>query len=206
MSEDEGAAPVAAKKKPRSPRPRVGNAVADFDCLSGKCDKKGMIVSYELPIGATRCPVCGSKKIKRRYDTQRVAIKTRVLTPDFTDMRHTSSSKAARIDQLAEPAMLQADASAARMREASSKYPNARMVPTGKIGHALGEVYQGMTRGVPAVSVDPPSRKAERGGDLGVVQEMAEARQGQVPTVIRGRDPEFKVVRKADGSVGMEKA
>ena len=38
---------------------------ADFACLSKKCATDEGAPTYELPVAATRCPVCGSKRITR---------------------------------------------------------------------------------------------------------------------------------------------
>lgn len=38
---------------------------ADFACLSPKCQQDGAATVYDLPVNATRCPVCGSKRIQR---------------------------------------------------------------------------------------------------------------------------------------------
>jgi len=38
---------------------------ADFACLSKKCATDEGAPTYELPVTATRCPVCGSKRITR---------------------------------------------------------------------------------------------------------------------------------------------
>src|SRR5882724_5056602 len=43
---------------------------ADFACLSPKCRQDGASTVYEdLPVGSTRCPVCGSKRLQRLYNT-----------------------------------------------------------------------------------------------------------------------------------------
>src|SRR3989338_4456149 len=43
---------------------------ADFACLSRKCrsETEGAAPIYELPVGATRCPVCGSKRLQRLWN------------------------------------------------------------------------------------------------------------------------------------------
>ncbi len=45
---------------------------ADFACLAPKCQQDGAATIYELPITATRCPVCGSKRVKRLYNAVNV--------------------------------------------------------------------------------------------------------------------------------------
>jgi hypothetical protein len=43
---------------------------ADWTCLSKKCQQDGAATVYEdLPIETTRCPVCGSKRMRRLYTT-----------------------------------------------------------------------------------------------------------------------------------------
>ena len=43
----------------------------DFTCLSKKCDVEGAATVYEdLPSTTTRCPVCGSKRIRKIYSAQ----------------------------------------------------------------------------------------------------------------------------------------
>ena len=45
-----------------------GTARAMFVCLSKKCrDEQGDAITYELPVAATRCSVCGSKRINRLW-------------------------------------------------------------------------------------------------------------------------------------------
>lgn len=180
--------------------------LANFVCNDKRCrTKKNQAPVYELPINATHCPM-GHRKVVRIFD--RVNVRIGRAKPDFPDMRHTSSSKAARIDVIAEPAISQADANAARMREARLKFPNAHMVPTKHMKTAIGGLMQGMgVQGAIPIRMDPTDTdKARRGTELpGLVGELAELRQGQVPTTIERRDQEFKVVRNADGTVAMEK-
>jgi hypothetical protein len=45
---------------------------ANFACLSAKCQQDGAASIYELPISATRCPVCGSKKVRRLFDAVQI--------------------------------------------------------------------------------------------------------------------------------------
>jgi len=47
---------------------------ADFVCLSKKCQQPdGEAPTYELPVGATRCPICGSSRIRRLFNKVNVA-------------------------------------------------------------------------------------------------------------------------------------
>src|SRR3990167_3609564 len=45
---------------------------ADFVCLGKKCQQDGESPIYELPVDATVCSVCGSRKIKRLYNAVNV--------------------------------------------------------------------------------------------------------------------------------------
>ena len=45
---------------------------ADFMCLSKKCLTDQGSPVYDLPVGAVRCPVCGSKRIRRLYNAVNV--------------------------------------------------------------------------------------------------------------------------------------
>lgn len=48
---------------------------ADFACLSKKCQQDGSATVYpDLPISSTRCPVCGSKRLQRLYNSVNVAM------------------------------------------------------------------------------------------------------------------------------------
>jgi hypothetical protein len=41
---------------------------ANFTCLAKACATETGASVYELPVAATRCPVCGSKRIRRLFD------------------------------------------------------------------------------------------------------------------------------------------
>jgi hypothetical protein len=49
---------------------------ANFVCLSRKCQQDGAASTYELPVTATRCAVCGSKRIRRLYDVAPAVMKS----------------------------------------------------------------------------------------------------------------------------------
>lgn len=66
---------------------------ADFACLSKKCQQDGGATVYELPVGAKRCPVCGSVRISRLYNAVNV-----------------SSGMARRVDKIVEPVVSDARA------------------------------------------------------------------------------------------------
>src|SRR6266542_4494244 len=81
--------------------------VADFACL-GKCrGPDGEAMVYELPVGSTRCSVCGSKRVRHLFNKIAV-IGTREHAPE-TDPRLTSSSPAVVKDALLTPAFDHAD-------------------------------------------------------------------------------------------------
>src|SRR3970040_2261184 len=74
---------------------------ADFACLSRKCrsETEGAAPIYELPVGATRCPACGSKRLQRLWN--RAAAHLRGAQPEPGNLR--SSSMATNLDRLAAP-------------------------------------------------------------------------------------------------------
>src|SRR3989338_7773680 len=74
---------------------------ADFACLSRKCrsETEGAAPIYELPVGATRCPVCGSKRLQRLWN--RAPAVLRGAQPEPVNLR--SSSMATNLDRLAAP-------------------------------------------------------------------------------------------------------
>ncbi len=79
---------------------------ADFACLSVKCKTEdGAAPTYELPITAIRCPVCGSKRVKRLFN--KIAV-LRGAAPD-RDPRLTSSSHLVRSTALLTPGFDHAD-------------------------------------------------------------------------------------------------
>lgn len=67
---------------------------ADFSCLSPKCRTEEGAPVYELPVGATRCPVCGSKRVVRIWTPPHVAhgvakhVDALVSRSGFVEQRH----------------------------------------------------------------------------------------------------------------------
>lgn len=177
--------------------------LANFSCESGKCDKKGRRSIYELPINATRCAVCGSKKIRRLYDA--VNVRTGSRAPDNGDMRHTSSSKARRIDQIAEPAMLTAEAQESRRRTLEAKYPMVKAVPMRNLDAELHKVYMSDSR-MPMVDNRLIGKKAELGSTEVGLPPVHDAGVGRIPVKVDARDREYRVARTADGTPTIEKA
>jgi hypothetical protein len=93
---------------------------ADFTCLAPACDSLEGAAVYELPVTATRCPVCGSKRIRRLFNAVNVG-----------------SAGARAHAQMLESSSLPAQADAARAAHAE-----AEKTPVLKIGAgtALGAV------------------------------------------------------------------
>jgi hypothetical protein len=166
---------------------------ADFACLSKKCrTETGEATVYELPTTATRCPVCGSKRVTRLYNAVNV-----------------SSGFAKKLDALAEPAVLAARSVQEEQRLAATRYPMVKAVPMRGLGRALTEVYQqnGAPPGV-MVNQGDLGRKADLGGRTHPV--VSELQGAAVPRQVVARDTEYRVTRtkNADGTVhvDMEKA
>lgn len=103
---------------------------ADFVCLSRKCEPpEGQEPElFEAAVTATRCPVCGSKRIKRLFNKVGVLGTRRVQAEP--DWRLTSSSPLQR-----SKAMLQDGADAAYKRRAS-----AHAMPTYEVSGTEHEV------------------------------------------------------------------
>lgn len=45
---------------------------ADFACLSPKCRTEDGASVYDLPLGSSRCPVCGSRRLTRLFNAVNV--------------------------------------------------------------------------------------------------------------------------------------
>lgn len=88
--------------------------LADFACLAKKCRGEQGAPTYELPITATRCPVCGSKRLQRLWTPPAVL---RGAQPEPVNLR--SSSMAKNLDRLAGPEI-------ERMEQAESAVKDAR--------------------------------------------------------------------------------
>ena len=81
---------------------------ADYACLSKNCATGSCEApTYELPTGSTRCPKCGSKRIRQLFNNPHVI--ARGAAPD-PDMRLTSSSHLVRSTALLQPEADHADA------------------------------------------------------------------------------------------------
>ena len=102
--------------------------LADYSCLSKKCETPEGAPVYELPIDSIRCPVCGSKRIRRLFNKIGV-IGLRATQPE-ADWRLTSSSALQRSKALLQDSFDAADARAA----------SARAVPSFTVGGAEREI------------------------------------------------------------------
>ena len=186
---------------------------ADFTCLSGKCDKAGRLVTYELPIKATRCPVCGSKKIKRLYN------RINVLTgrkPDHFDGRHTSSSAAVRLDALVDQPVSAALSKRDELKRSGQRWHGdngmVRPVPLRNLPAEMARIQGGQAylgdrpedrpdayeRQRVAVSGKREERLAAAG--TGRLSPVVEPLVGTpVPKEVVVRDTEYKIVKGKDG-------
>ncbi len=167
--------------------------LADFICNSQKCrTKNGSAPVFELPLGSTHCPM-GHKKLVRLFN--KVAVRIGKRAYDNGDMRHTSSSMARRVDQIAEPAMLDAERRKRKGIDAGKrwKFDNGmvRTVPIGGLGGALQQVYAPAGQ-QPIAGL--PMTKAIPGGDLH--ETITERLQQPIPKIIEARDTEHRIVRR----------
>jgi len=71
---------------------------ANFVCLSKKCQQAdGEAPLYELPVAATRCPVCGTTRIRRLFDAVNVGRGMaqhvdRLVEPEVTRQRERTEA------------------------------------------------------------------------------------------------------------------
>ena len=79
---------------------------ADFACLSKRCATEEGATVYELPVGSTRCPVCGSKRLRQLFNNPNVI--ARGAAPE-RDLRLSSSSHLIRSTALLQPESDHAD-------------------------------------------------------------------------------------------------
>lgn len=180
---------------------------ADFACNSKRCRRKdGSAPVYELPTKATRCPVCGSRQIRRLYNSIRVL---RGVKPDHFDGRHTSSSLAARVDAVTEVPLTAALAKRDEVSRARRRYPMVKPVPLRGLKPALDAMYAG-ANAQPNVAVDQRllGQKTVLGGHLPgdagkMVDAIQEAGMPRGATVLR--DTEYKAVKRGERVEG-EKA
>lgn len=182
---------------------------ADFVCESGKCDRGGRRTVYELPVKATRCAVCGSKKIKRLFNRVNIGRKDR-LQPRLEPVAMNSSSLAKRVDAVVEGPVTAAIEKKEELARAS-RHPAVR-AGRGKDMHAvmasaMGLVHPSLANlGHSVATGGETKRPAVIGGQLGGVLGggMPEPRQA---THIQLRDRDHRLVRnKQTGDISIEKA
>jgi hypothetical protein len=160
---------------------------ADFICLSKKCATPEGAPAYELPVNAVCCPACGSKRIKRLFNSVNI-----------------SHGVARKVDAIAERPITEALAKRDEIREKARLYPMVNAVPMRQLGANLQQVYMGSgAAGVPSVDHSALTRKADLGGSLpAVVQDLQSAR---MPRNIAAVDREYTLKRGPDGPT-IEKA
>lgn len=181
--------------------------LADFVCNSPKCRKNGAAPVYELPVKATHCPM-GHKRIVRLFN------KVGVLTgrrPDHFDGRHTSSSKAARIDALVQQPVEAALSKRSELKGAGQRWKNdngmVRTVPLRNLPSVMaqaqgGQPFDGNVRAFEGHRVQVSGSKEERiaAAQGGTLPDTVDPLVGApIPKQIIARDTEYKVVRGADG-------
>jgi len=191
--------------------------IANFVCNSKKCRTAKGAPVYELPVKATHCPM-GHRQIVRLFDQVRVNTGRQ---PDHFRGRATSSSMAARVDDLITEPVSAALAKRDELKEAARRSQGApgtrwagdngmvRAVPTRNVNQELQRVYAGDAERVganPNATIDPPTEKnrVKQGQrfDKGILGDMGRARApiGQVIA----KDPEgFRVAvhRDSEGKV-----
>lgn len=154
---------------------------ANFACLAKRCQQDGAATIYELPITATRCPVCGSKRIRRLYDSINI-----------------SSGVARKTDALVGPTIEQAldrDAEVRASAAQNQKLAGAvRAVPIGQVGARLSEL------GIPAMSISADAGKATALSRPPSSAFVPFAQQQPKPTIL-ARDREWGITKTADGTL-----
>ena len=118
---------------------------ADYVCLARKCRTEEGSPTYELPITATRCPVCGSKRLQRIWTPPAVL---RGAQPEPLNLR--SSSMAKNLDRLGEPelARIEQRQSAAKDARTSGRVGPGFAVPLAELPATLAK-FGGRAQAVP---------------------------------------------------------
>ena len=101
---------------------------ANFVCLGKKCLKDGESPVYELPVGAARCPVCSSKRIKRLFDAVNIS------QPGFFQKNRVVDAEGARAFERLHD---QADARIAALKRQTPQLA----VPIRNLGPALARLH-----------------------------------------------------------------
>jgi hypothetical protein len=143
---------------------------ADYACLSPKCRQPDGAAVYDLPVGSTRCPVCGSKRLQRLFNAVNVG-----------------RGMAAHVDSLVEPEVQQQRelfeaAQAAPQTTDLAVAERARLLqeqgsrPTGQTIQSGGVRY-----GVPAIAgmIPPQEKLAARATNLTMFDAIG--RRGPMP-------------------------
>ena len=101
---------------------------ADFVCNAKKCRQDdGSAPVYELPVSATRCSVCGSKRIVRLFNTVNVSTEGHNI--------------AKRVDGVTRQAWEEQRASQLLARDATSRWGPLKVVPTRAVPQALANTF-----------------------------------------------------------------
>src|SRR5438128_7129182 len=101
---------------------------ADFTCLARRCRQEdGSAPTYDLPVTATRCPICGSKRIIRLFNQVRVST--------------TGHDMALRVDPITSRAWEEQRASQLLARDAAARWGPLKVVPTRAVPQALANTF-----------------------------------------------------------------
>src|SRR5207245_7134654 len=101
---------------------------ADFVCNAKRCRREdGSAPTYDLPVAATRCPVCGSRRIIRLFDQVQVST--------------TGHDMARRVDPITSRAWEEQRASQVLARDATSRWGPLKVVPTRAVPQALANTF-----------------------------------------------------------------
>ena len=101
-------------------RGAIGTARANFSCASKTCKTKQGARVYELPVAATRCPVCGSKRIQRLMSPVNISHgiakrSDRVLEPEWTRQHNIRTAAKTANKKVAPPFAVPMDQLGARL-------------------------------------------------------------------------------------------
>jgi len=132
---------------------------ADFACLAPKCQQDGAATIYELPVTATRCPVCGSKRVRRLYNAVQIG-----------------SSTARAHDKILESSSIPAQMDAAKDKAVSNTIRGEALAAAG--GSAQGAL--GVVQGFPGAALYSRGGTDQRGdrvlGSVDVIRSLTKPR------------------------------
>ena len=101
---------------------------ADFVCNAKRCRQEdGSAPVYELPVSATRCSVCGSKRIVRLYNSVQISTEGHNI--------------ARRVDGITQQAWEEQRASQVLARDATARWGPLKVVPTRAVPQALTNTF-----------------------------------------------------------------